>query len=94
MKKGSGCYNCPVKGCTAAYRGSRCANLRELSGVDTDPKTNGDYIREMNDEELADQLVIKIDGLRECNIYLSTPTGMMFTSRAKAVQVTLEWIRK
>lgn len=31
--KGSGCNNCPVKGCTAAYRGSRCAHLRELAGV-------------------------------------------------------------
>lgn len=53
MKKGSGCYNCPVKGCTAAYRGSRCSNLRELAGVDTDPKTNADRIRAMSDEELA-----------------------------------------
>ena len=51
--KGSGCYNCPVKGCTAAYRGSRCAHLRELAGVDTDPKTNADRIRSMSDEELA-----------------------------------------
>lgn len=54
--KGSGCYNCPVKGCTAAYRGSRCANLRELAGVDTDPRTNADRIRAMSDEELADFL--------------------------------------
>ena len=51
--KGSGCYNCPVKGCTAAYRGSRCAHLRELAGIDTDPKTNADRIRSMSDEELA-----------------------------------------
>lgn len=51
--KGSGCYKCPVKGCTAAYRGSRCAHLRELAGVDTDPKTNADRIRAMDDEELA-----------------------------------------
>lgn len=51
--KGSGCNNCPVKGCTAEYRGSRCAHLRELAGVDTDPKTNADRIRAMSDEELA-----------------------------------------
>ena len=51
--KDSGCYNCPVKGCTAAYRGSQCAHLRELAGVDFDPKTNGDCIRDMSDEKLA-----------------------------------------
>lgn len=54
--KGSGCYNCPVKGCTAAYRGRRCAHFRELAGVDTDPKTNADRIRAMSDEELASWL--------------------------------------
>lgn len=68
--------------------------MRELSGVDTDPKTNGDYIREMNDEELADQLVIKIDGLEEFRLYLSAPTEKLFISRSEAVQETLEWIRK
>ena len=51
--KGSGCNNCPVKGCTAAYRGSRCAHLREQAGVETDPKTNADRLRAMSDEELA-----------------------------------------
>lgn len=40
----SGCYNCPVKNCTAAYRGSECATNRAKVGIDTDPLTNGEYI--------------------------------------------------
>lgn len=54
--KGSGCYNCPVKGCTATYRGSRCAHVRELAGVGFDPKTNADHIRVLSDEQLRDFL--------------------------------------
>lgn len=63
--KGSGCYNCPVKGCTAAYRGSRCAHLRELAGVDTDPKTRGDVIRSMSDEQMSKDLINMIMELCE-----------------------------
>lgn len=51
--KGSGCYNCPVNGCSAEYRGSWCAYLREQAGVETDPKTNADRLRAMSDEELS-----------------------------------------
>lgn len=49
----AGCYNCPVKNCTAAYRGSECAANRTKMGEDTDPLTRGDYVRTMSDEELA-----------------------------------------
>lgn len=63
--KGSGCNNCPVKGCTAAYRGSRCAHLRELVGVDTDPKTKGDVIRSMSDEQMSKDLINMIMELCE-----------------------------
>ena len=38
----AGCYNCPVKNCTAAYRGSECAANRAKVGIDTDPLTNGE----------------------------------------------------
>lgn len=56
------------------------------------PMTNADRIRAMSDEELADQLVIKIDGLEEYSIYLSPPTGRLFVLRSEAVRVTLEWL--
>ena len=56
--------------------------------------TNSDHIRAMCDEDFADQLVIQIDGLEVCSLYLSAPTGKLFVSRSKAVQVTLEWLRQ
>lgn len=58
------------------------------------PMTNADCIRAMSDEELAEQLVIKIDGLEECSLYLSAPTGKLFIPRSEAVRVTLEWLRQ
>lgn len=57
------------------------------------PMTNAGRIRSMSDEELADQLVIRIDGLEECRLYLSAPTGKLFIPRKEAVRVTLEWLR-
>lgn len=49
----SGCKTCPAYAkCTATYRGSRCAALRDSYGLN-DPLTNADRIRDMSDEELA-----------------------------------------
>lgn len=56
--------------------------------------TNGDSIRAMNDSKLADQLVISIDGLRECTLYLSAPTGEMFISRLAAMEANLRWLHQ
>lgn len=56
-------------------------------------RTNADLIRRMSSEELADQLVIKIDGLAKCSLYLSAPIGRMFISRKDASRETLEWLR-
>ena len=58
------------------------------------PITNGDRIRAMSDEELADQLVIEIGGIEVCSLYLSAPTGKMYISRSEAVRVTLDWIKE
>lgn len=69
--------------------GSDCFEPEEQTA-----KTNADCIRAMSDEELADSLVIKIDGLRQCSLYISLPSGKMFISRSKAVRVTLEWLRQ
>lgn len=59
----SGCRNCPVKNCTAAYRGSECAANRAKAGIDTDPLTNGEYIRQADDNQLADILYGAIPGI-------------------------------
>lgn len=51
-----GCDFCPVENCTAlTYRGSDCAVLRHMYGVDFDPdiRTNADFVRAMPDEGLA-----------------------------------------
>ena len=94
MKKGSGCYNCPVKGCTAAYRGSGCAHLRDLAGVDIDPKTNADCLRAMTDEELEDQLVLEMEGVAPCKMFLAIPTGEVFLSREAAREAVGKWLRE
>ena len=52
-----GCSTCPAeKVCNAEYRGSRCRSTRSNYGLFTDPLTNADRIRSMNDVELADFL--------------------------------------
>lgn len=56
--------------------------------------TNGEALRRMDDKRLAEQLVIRVDGLEPCTVFLSAPTGRMFISRDKAVQVTLEWLQQ
>lgn len=56
--------------------------------------TNADRIRSMSDEELADKLVIKVDGLEKFSVYLSAPIERMFFSKEYANCKTLEWLQK
>lgn len=56
--------------------------------------TNADRIRSMNDERLADQLVIEFDGLELCRLYLSAPTGKLYVARTEATRNALEWLRQ
>lgn len=58
--------------------------------------SNADRIRAMNDDELSKQLVIVIDvdGLQPCKMYLSKPTGKIYLSRAKAVRETKDWLQQ
>lgn len=61
----NGCRKCPAFAkCTVyEYRGSQCAALRSTYGIESDPEiiTNGDRIRDMSDEEIAELL---LDGCR------------------------------
>lgn len=59
----AGCHNCSVKNCTAAYRGSECAANRAKVGINTDPITNGEYIRQADDDQLADILYQAVSGI-------------------------------
>lgn len=92
-----GCKDCPAFAkCTATYRGAGCAALRWTYGLDTDPEiiTNADQIRAMNDLALADQLVVQIDGLETCRMYLSAPVGKLWISRTAAREANLKWLQQ
>ena len=57
-------------------------------------RTNADHIRAMSDEELAEQLVVAVNGLQPCTLYYSIPTERTFLTEAEAVRVTLEWLQQ
>lgn len=66
IMNGSGCKNCPVKPCeTINYRGSTCSAQRAKYGLG-DPMTNGDRIRAMSDEQLAEFLLSPLDLCAKC----------------------------
>ena len=56
--------------------------------------SNADRIRAMSDEELAEQLVVAVNGLQPCTLYYSIPTERTFLTEAEAVRVTLEWLQQ
>lgn len=56
--------------------------------------TNGEALRRMDDKRLAERLVICVDGLEPCALFFSAPTGRIFISQGKAVQVTLDWLQQ
>lgn len=93
------CWNCmggqgetEGVGCADCRAGNPPSNWRASSNYV--PNTKADSLRAMSDEELADQLVIKIDGLAKCSLYLSAPIVGMFVSRKDAWRETLNWLRQ
>ena len=56
--------------------------------------TNADKIRARSDEELAEQLVVAVNGLQPCTLYYSIPTERSFVSESEAVRITLEWLQQ
>lgn len=56
--------------------------------------TNADRIRAMSDDELSERLVIDVDGLQPCRMYLSAPTGKIYLSRSEAIKTTKEWLQQ
>lgn len=92
-----GCKDCPAFAkCTVTYRGSACAALRGTYGLDSDPEiiTNADRIRAMSDEELAEELVIEIEGLFHFSVYVPLSTGTIYISRDKAEKEMLEYLQQ
>ena len=58
------------------------------------PETNADRIRRMSDEELAEELVIEIEGLFPSLVYVPMATGNIYISRDKAEKEMLEYLQQ
>lgn len=56
--------------------------------------TNADTLRAMSDGELAEQLVVAVNGLQPCTLYYFIPTERAFLNESEAVRVTLEWLQQ
>lgn len=94
LHKGIGCLKCPVNefDCDAQYRGSRCVASRAKAGCHSDPMTNGDRVRAMSVEELA-----------EYGVYGCIPAGCttpawfghfkgFANTKAEAIQREKDWL--
>lgn len=57
-------------------------------------RTNADHIRAMSDEELAEQLVINVDGLSKKRVYLAAPVGEIYARRDIAEAHVLAWLQQ
>lgn len=57
-------------------------------------KSNADRIRAMSDEELAEELVIEIEGLFPSLVYVPMATGNIYISRDKAEKEMLEYLQQ
>lgn len=55
-------------------------------------KTNSAALRELSDEELADQLVLRVDGIMPCAVYIALPTGQQFLARKPAQKAVAAWL--
>ena len=93
---GSGCKTCPAKDeCRAQlYRGEMCKDNRAEYGLG-DPRTNGDRIRAMSDEEIAEAIYhgISSDACDYCKENDHHCTG--HTCQGKAgKEVILEWLQQ
>lgn len=83
--------NCPMQ---YPYDEKACAILETCPYATLIPYTNADRIRAKSDEELAEQLVVAVNGLQPCTLYYSIPTERTFLTEAEAVRVTLEYLQQ
>ena len=71
----------------------KCQNC-DGTGIVKAPMTNADRIRAMSDEELAEELVIEIEGLFPSLVYVPMATGNIYISRDKAEKEMLEYLQQ
>ena len=90
------CHNCALRDAKPCMECSMCmsgdSHFRPIPNAIK--KTNADRIRAMSDEELAEMLVVAVNGLQPCTLYYSMPTERTFLTEAEAVRVTLEWLQQ
>lgn len=77
---------------TSFYEGTECDYFNQE--VIRTSLTNADTLRAMSDGELAEQLVVAVNGLQPCTLYYSIPTERTFLTEAEAVRVTLGWLQQ
>lgn len=80
------CDNCISKGCDKP--------TMWRPGPNYVPPTNADRLRAMSDEELAEKLVIEIEGLFPSLVYVPVATGNIYISRDKAEKEMLEYLQQ
>ena len=68
--------------------------LESLRMLQPKVETNADRIRTMSDEELAEELVIEIEGLFPSLVYVPMATGTIYISRDKAEKEMLEYLQQ
>lgn len=56
--------------------------------------TNADRLRSMTDEEPEDQLVLEVDKMAPCKMFIAIPTGEMFISRQAAKEAVGKWLKQ
>ena len=56
-------------------------------------RTKADCLRAMTNEELEDQLVLEMEGVAPCKMFVAIPTGEMFLSRETAREAVGKWLR-
>lgn len=83
--------NCPMQ---YPYDEKACAILETCPYATLIPYTNADRIRAMSDEELAEELVIEIEGLFPSLVYVPMATGNIYISRDKAEKEMLEYLQQ
>lgn len=77
----------------AEQKENRMFGINGLISANRGIKTNGEYIRTLSDEELADQLVLEIKGIAPCNMFASIPTGKMFIARNATRKDVEKWLK-
>ena len=83
--------NCPMQ---HPYDVKACVFFEHCPYATLIPCTNADKIRAMSNEELAEELVIEIEGLFPSLVYVPMATGNIYISQDEAEKEMLEYLQQ